>query len=49
MPQVLDMPDGLFQKLAYMVVVEVVDDLPTLAPADNQAEMTQHPKLMGDR
>lgn len=48
MPQVLDMSDGLFEELADVIVVEVVDDLPAVAPADHQPEVTQDAKLMGD-
>lgn len=40
MPQVLDVADGLFQKLADVVVVKVVDDMPALAPANDKPEMT---------
>jgi hypothetical protein len=39
-PQVLDVSDGLLQELADMVVVQVIDDLPTIAPADDKPEMT---------
>jgi hypothetical protein len=47
--QVLDVTDGLFEQLPHVVVVQVVDDLATLAATDDQPEMTQHPQLMRDR
>ncbi|MDX6583064.1 MAG: hypothetical protein QOI10_2248, partial [Solirubrobacterales bacterium] len=47
--EVLDVTDRLFEQLTHMVVVQVVDDLATLAATDDQPEMTQHPQLMRDR
>ena len=48
MPQVLDVADGLLQELTHMVVVQVIDDLPPLAPPDDEPEMTKDAKLMRD-
>ena len=47
-PQVLDVADGLFQELADVVVVQVIDDLPALTPTDNKPKMTENAKLMRD-
>ena len=46
---VLDVPDGLFEQLADMVVVQVVDDAATVATADHEPEVAQHPQLVGHR
>ena len=45
----LDVRDGLFEQLADVVVVEVVDDPSAVALADDQPEVAQQPKLMRDR
>ena len=49
MTQMLDMADGLFEEITDVVVVQVVYDLPALAPPDDQPQMTQDAKLVRDR
>ena len=48
MLQVLDVPDGLFQELTDVLVVQVVEDLPALTPTDDKPQVAQDAKLMGD-
>src|SRR4051812_6414855 len=43
---VLDVRDGLFEQLADVVVVEVVDDAAPVAAPDDQAEVPQQPQLV---
>lgn len=43
------MPYGLFKQFADVLVVQVIDDVPAVAPADDKPEMPQHPKLMRHR
>jgi len=47
--QVLHVGDGLLEQLGDVVVVEVVDDLTTVAPPDDEAQVTQDAQLVGDR
>jgi hypothetical protein len=46
---VLDVRDDLFEQLGDVVVVQLVDDLATVTPPDNETEVTQVPKLVRDR
>src|SRR3954470_18339134 len=46
--EVLDVRDGLFEQLADVVVVEVVDDAATVAVPDDKSEVTEQPQLVRD-
>jgi hypothetical protein len=46
--QVLGVRDSLGEEHADVIVMERIDDAPALALADDEPEMTQHPKLLGD-
>jgi hypothetical protein len=45
---VLDVVDGLLEKHADVAVVEGVDDAAPFAFADDEAEVTEDPELVGD-
>ena len=46
---VVDVRDDLFEQLGDVVVVQLVDDLASVALPDDEPEMAQRPKLMRDR
>jgi hypothetical protein len=48
-PYVLDMRNGLGQQLADVIVVQLVDDLPSGPLAHDEAEVPQHAQLVRDR
>ena len=45
----LGVRDGLGQQRADVVVVQRIDHLPAVALADDEAEVPEHPQLLGDR
>ena len=45
----LDVRDRLLEQVRHVVVVQVVNDAPPVAPADDEPQMTKHTQLMGDR
>jgi hypothetical protein len=44
----LDVGYDLFEQLADVIVVQLVDDLATVTLPDNEAEVTQHAQLVRD-
>jgi hypothetical protein len=45
----LDVRNGLFEKFPHVVVMQVVDDLSTISPTDDEAEVAQHSQLVRHR
>jgi hypothetical protein len=45
----LDMRDRLIEQMRHVIVVQVVHDVTSIAPTDDEAEVTQDPQLVGYR
>ena len=45
---VIDVPDDLFEQLGHVVVVQFVDDVSAVALAEDETEVAQQAKLMGN-